>query len=434
MSTRSSTWSSSTARKASTTRVELRARARTQLLAGRLGSDRLAVDPVAGHRLVGVGHGEDLRLQWNLVPGDGARVPTAVGSLVMSVDPALDVVEARAAEDPSADLRVLAHLVELLRGESAGLAQDRVGHADLSDVVEHAGKAEALGAVGAQPQLAGHELGVPADRLRVPRGSVVAHVECLGEVEDGRQVRQCMSSLVGPPGGEDAADLITVQDGAIAAEGLGRVQRIVGRVHQFVVGHAVVWEGHHPEAHRERHGLPRKGIGKPRADPLRHDVRLLRAGLGKHQREFLTADSRCHVDLLLVRLEQTSDRDQRAVAGVVAEAVVEVLEEVAVADQQAERAARSPGPREFRVHRAVEPTPVEESREGIRGGRFGELADQPADAFAQQHDEDPRNGHRACDEHHRRHILVALGTRVRLAPDSESEHHGRVVDDRKRCE
>src|SRR5204862_1285571 len=140
--------------------VELRARAALELAPRGLGADPLPVYAVAGHRLVRVRHGEDARLERNLVVSQPAGIAAAVGTLVMGEDPAPDVVELGSSEDARADLRVLAHLGVLVVGERARLAQNRVGHADLPDVVEDARHAHAFDLVVRQPELAGHQLAV----------------------------------------------------------------------------------------------------------------------------------------------------------------------------------------------------------------------------------------------------------------------------------
>src|SRR5207248_2183856 len=133
---------------------------------------RLAIDAVARHRLVRVGHREDPGLERDLVLDQLARIAPAVWALVVREDPAADVVELGAAEDPRADLRVLAHLRVLLVDQRPGFAQDRVRHADLPDVVQDAGDAAVgpwLGYV-ATPRLrvseTGCSLNTSANRLR----------------------------------------------------------------------------------------------------------------------------------------------------------------------------------------------------------------------------------------------------------------------------
>ena len=91
-------------------------------------------------------------------------------------------------QDARADLGVLAHL-GLLRGvERARLAEDRVRHADLADVVDDAGVAHALAAVGGEAERAGRALGVAGDRLRVRGGAGVADVQRLGQPQRGGEL------------------------------------------------------------------------------------------------------------------------------------------------------------------------------------------------------------------------------------------------------
>jgi hypothetical protein len=106
-----------------------------------------------------IGDGEDACGQRDLVGGQAKWVAAAVGALVVGDDPVADVVE-------------------------AGLAQDGVRDADLADVVQESGEADALDLGGWQVQPASDELGVPGDCLRVCGGAVVAHVARFGEHHD----------------------------------------------------------------------------------------------------------------------------------------------------------------------------------------------------------------------------------------------------------
>ena len=68
-------------------------------------------------------------------------------------------------EDAGAQLRVALDLGPLVVVERAGLVQDRVGDAELADVVEDAGGAHALDLVGREAELARDLLRVEADGL-----------------------------------------------------------------------------------------------------------------------------------------------------------------------------------------------------------------------------------------------------------------------------
>ena len=65
--------------------------------------------------------------------------------------------------------------------ERAGLLEDRVGQADLADVVEHARHLDALHALGRKSQLGRDQAAVAAHGPRVVGRAGVAQVERLGE-------------------------------------------------------------------------------------------------------------------------------------------------------------------------------------------------------------------------------------------------------------
>src|SRR5256885_2267706 len=82
----------------------------------------------------------DLRLERDLLIVRAVGVAAAIGTLVVSEHPRADVLEVRAREDSRAELGVAFHLVVLLVGERAGLAEDRILHPDLADVVKKPGQ------------------------------------------------------------------------------------------------------------------------------------------------------------------------------------------------------------------------------------------------------------------------------------------------------
>src|SRR5262249_57134294 len=97
----------------------------------------------------------------------------------MSQDPFPDVVELAAREDAGTQLGMPSHLVHLGGGELPGLAEDRVRHADLADVVQYTREADSLDPVLVEAELLGHHLAVATHRLAVARGPGVALVERL---------------------------------------------------------------------------------------------------------------------------------------------------------------------------------------------------------------------------------------------------------------
>ena len=96
---------------------------------------------------------------------------------------------------------------------------------------------------------------------------------------------------------------------------------------------------------------------------------LVALGVGHDQGELLAADARGGIDLgACARAQQTCHALKREVADLVAEAVVDVLEVVEVADEHPHRGARAPGPFELEVEQLAK------ARGGWRawsGGRCG---------------------------------------------------------------
>ena len=74
------------------------------------------------------------------------------------------------------------------------------------------------------------------------------------------------------------------------------------------------------------------------------------------------------------RSQHLAGARERAVARVVAEPVVDLLEVVEVADQQAQRALAAPRPLELQLERLLEAAPVQQAGERVGAGRVGESA------------------------------------------------------------
>ena len=92
-------------------------------------------------------------------------------------------------EDPRADLGVAADLAPLVGVERAGLLQDRVGDAELADVVQHARRrGGARGGRRSQPRWRPVCSASWPTVMRVARGAGVAQVERLGEEHRGREL------------------------------------------------------------------------------------------------------------------------------------------------------------------------------------------------------------------------------------------------------
>jgi hypothetical protein len=113
---------------------------------------RFAVAAVAGHRVVGVGHGDDPGDEGNVLALEPEGVAAAVPALVVQVHARDErVKEADRLEDVAAEARVLLEDLVLLRGELAGLVE--VHHAaDLADVVHQRGLPDDLDHVGREAE------------------------------------------------------------------------------------------------------------------------------------------------------------------------------------------------------------------------------------------------------------------------------------------
>ena len=96
-----------------------------------------AVHAVTNHRIECVCDRKDARIQINLFFSKSERVARAVPFLMVLADDARSSLKKPdPVEDALTLLRVSAHHDPLRSGQPCGLTQDRVRHADLSDVVE----------------------------------------------------------------------------------------------------------------------------------------------------------------------------------------------------------------------------------------------------------------------------------------------------------
>src|SRR5437763_10115382 len=115
-----------------------------ELLDGLINGDALAIWARARHRLERVSDRDDPRLERNLACAPALRVAGAVEALVVVEDPERLRRHLGGDEDRVADVDVLGHRRLLVRLQRTRLLQDRVGDADLADVVQEAGHAQAL--------------------------------------------------------------------------------------------------------------------------------------------------------------------------------------------------------------------------------------------------------------------------------------------------
>ena len=108
-----------------------------QLLARRLVRQRGTVRAVRRHRVPGVAGEADAAGERDLAAGEPVRVSVAVPALVLGADRRCEVGErADRRHDPLADRGMRAHDPPLRVGQLARLLQDRLGHAELADVVQ----------------------------------------------------------------------------------------------------------------------------------------------------------------------------------------------------------------------------------------------------------------------------------------------------------
>src|SRR5690606_33377088 len=97
----------------------------------------LPIRPVGADGVQGVDHREDPRADDDLLPLQPSGIAAAVPALLVLEDDEGGVAQVvDAAEHAVADGRMLLHLLPLLGGQGPGLEEDKVAHADLTDVVE----------------------------------------------------------------------------------------------------------------------------------------------------------------------------------------------------------------------------------------------------------------------------------------------------------
>ncbi len=153
---------------------------------------RHAVHAVAGERVEDVGHRHDPPLDRDLLAREAARVTAAVPLLVMAQRDRGGHVEDRgggAPQQPVALLGVGLHDRALLRGERAGLQQDRVGDRDLAHVVQGGRIAEALAELPLEADPLGEQRREAPDPFDVRAGVLVAELDRHREAPHGLRLR-----------------------------------------------------------------------------------------------------------------------------------------------------------------------------------------------------------------------------------------------------
>src|SRR3954447_8048594 len=157
---------------------ELRPLAVHKLAQRGLGSHRIAVRAARGHRVVGVGDGDDTGQQRDLLADPPVRVARSVDSLVMRADDVRHLaVVLHGEQDVGADLGVLTHPCPLLVGQRGLLVQDLRRQPDLADVVHQSGEVDELDVLLGHPHLARDVARVDRHSRRVARRVAVARLE-----------------------------------------------------------------------------------------------------------------------------------------------------------------------------------------------------------------------------------------------------------------
>ena len=260
--------------------------------------------------------------------------------------------------------------------ERPGLVQDRVGDAELAEVVEDARRPHALDPRRREAELARDLLAVAPDRLRVARGGDVAEVERLGEQHRRRQLLRPAAALGVPQRVEHLERLRVVHDAAVAAEPLGGVQRAVGGPHQLAgVARLRPAAGTPTETDT---GQP-KVANSPRTSSRTCSAAASAAASPAPGSTSANSSPPSRVGTSASRAagaQHLGEAAQDVVAGVVAERVVDALEVVEVDHQQRQLAARAELV-EVPVDRELEAAAVAQPGQRIVGGEVLELLEPP---------------------------------------------------------
>ena len=118
--------------------------------------------------------------------------------------------------------------VRSLSVSGRGLVHQLVGDAHTADVVEDAGEPHPLDRVRREAELARDQLREAADAMAVADAPAVAHVQGLGEAEQRGQLHARLPSCEWTACARMPGHLRARDHGAVAAQALGRVERVVG--------------------------------------------------------------------------------------------------------------------------------------------------------------------------------------------------------------
>jgi hypothetical protein len=173
-------------------RVELRSAGAEDLRDCLLERPGRLVRPGVGERVEDVGHRHDSSGQPDPLAAEPVRLPRPVPALVVAEGDLLAQPqhgEAAAGKDLRADGGVRLHERALGVAQPARLQKDRVGHAQLADVVQWRGVAKQLDELGGLAEPLGQQRGQAADALGVLVGLVVAVLGGEGQAPEVLQPR-----------------------------------------------------------------------------------------------------------------------------------------------------------------------------------------------------------------------------------------------------
>ena len=162
-------------------RVELGAAVRLELDDRLVDGHSLAVGARSGHRLEGVGDGDDPRLDGDRRTTETGRVAATVDALVMVENPMRLDRKLGREQDRVPDLDMLGHRRHLVGRKRVGLLKDGVRDADLPHVVEQARETHPLETGRLDLETLADRDTELGNRLGVAPGSGVLRVDGAGE-------------------------------------------------------------------------------------------------------------------------------------------------------------------------------------------------------------------------------------------------------------
>ena len=141
--------------------VEVAPGAPSQLLPGGSGAERSLVGAHGGHRLVGVGDGDDAAAVGDLLGSEPVRIAPAVPALVMLLYGAAPFAQPpdKGLDEPGALERVIAQRLPLRHVQLPGLVEDVGMHRQLADVMEQRRPAQPVPGSLVERELVGDEVG-----------------------------------------------------------------------------------------------------------------------------------------------------------------------------------------------------------------------------------------------------------------------------------